>query len=265
MIDEAQDYKGLLLQAAAGPGFGRGTFRRLAEALRVNTTFVSQVLRGPKHFSSDQALAAGSFFGLGKQELRYLLLLVQRDRAGTVEGRAYFEGEARALREQARTLASQVPPHHTVSAADKGEFYSSFSYSAVRLLTDIPSTQRPQDIANRLGLGRPEIQRILEFLTRVGLVRREGDRYVCGPAYTHLNPDSPLVRGHHRNWRLRAMEKHHRPDDEDLSFTAPLTVSREDAKKIGDLLRAVVDRSSRLVEKSPSEELYCLNLDFFRV
>jgi uncharacterized protein (TIGR02147 family) len=260
------DYKAFLTQfVERSPGLGRGTYNRMAKFLGVNTTFVSQVIRGPKDFSVDQALLVSEFLGLGAEEEKYWLLLVQRDRCGHHKAKSFFTREISRMRAEARSLSSRVPKHHVVEAKDQAMFYSHYLYSAVRLLTGIKGYRSPSGIAERLGLTREKTGAILEFLVRVGLCRSVNGRYEIGPANTHVDKKSSWVGSHHTNWRLKAIENLPRLREDDLAFTAPLTVTPADAARIVDLLRETVERASKVVEGSEPEDLYCLNLDFFRV
>jgi hypothetical protein len=52
---------------------------------------------------------------------------------------------------------------------------------------------------------------------------------------THIEDSSPLVARHHRNWRIKAMERHPvmKPKTE-LAYTAPMTLAESDVLKIRD-------------------------------
>jgi len=68
------------------------------------------------------------------------------------------------------------------------------------------------------------------------------------------------------NWRAQALQKTEaiREDDE-LMFTAPLTLSRRDVLALRERLLQVIGELSAVVKVSKSETLYCLNVDLFEV
>lgn len=78
--------------------------------------------------------------------------------------------------------------------------------------------------------------------------------------------DGKLASRHHGNWRVKAMERHpiFSPHDE-LVYTAPMTLSVTDASRIRELLADLVQKTDQIVGPSPSEKLYCLNIDWFEV
>src|SRR3989344_2982925 len=63
------------------PHHGHGQAARLASQLEVNTTLVSQVLSGKKHFTEDQIAKTSEFLGFNKKESYYFLLVAQIQRA----------------------------------------------------------------------------------------------------------------------------------------------------------------------------------------
>jgi len=77
------DYK-TYLHTKVGPRTTRKGIRgALARTLRCQPTYVSQVLYGRAHFSLEQAELVSDFFGHTSDERHYLILLLQKDRAGT--------------------------------------------------------------------------------------------------------------------------------------------------------------------------------------
>ena len=70
---------------------GRGEFRRISLALGMHTTLVSQVFRGRKSLTEEQAGGLARYMGLGTLETDFLLKLVQRERSGSEELRKIFD------------------------------------------------------------------------------------------------------------------------------------------------------------------------------
>src|ERR1700684_1559181 len=84
------------------PKGGRGEINRMAEAMDVHPTLVSQVLRGDKDFSLEQAHKLCHHIGLLKLEKDYFILLVQFERAGSSDLRQYYKEKIDELK--ARSL-----------------------------------------------------------------------------------------------------------------------------------------------------------------
>ncbi len=104
---------------------------------------------------------------------------------------------------------------------------------------------------------------VVDFLLGAGLLREDNGKLRVGPRTTHLESDSPWVRVHHLNWRARAAEHFQDDHESQLHYTCPMTISTDDGRKIREMIVQFLQGLDPLIEASPSEGLYCLNIDWF--
>jgi uncharacterized protein (TIGR02147 family) len=247
------------------PNSGHGQSKKLAEHLNVHTTLISQIFSGAKSFSPEQAILACDFFGLSENETDYFLLLVQLDRAGSHKLKLQIERQISQHQEKAQELVHRLQSKKQLSEEQRAIFYSDWSYSAIRQLTAISGFDSPESIANYLKLPIRRIREALQFLLESGLCIEEKGKVKIGPQSTHLESSSPWVRTHHTNWRLKAVENLPADQGLKLHYTCPMTLSARDAAKIRSVLVKMLEELDPIIEPSPSEELFCLNIDWFNV
>jgi len=261
------EYKEFVLQRIHEmPKAGRGEFQRLAVALQMHTTSVSQVFRGEKNLTLEQTARLCTHWGLNARESNYLITLVEVARAGTPELRKILERRLAEMREESRELKHRIPKEHTLDESDRYRFYSDWSQSAIRLLCDVPSFRNIDRIATHLGLPVASVNEAIQFLLGCGLITEEKGQFRLGPGRTFVEANSPLVRRHHANWRTKAVELHPRMKHEvDLAVTSPMTVSRDDAKRIRELLLGTTEKILAINKPSKSEGLHVLNIDWLAV
>lgn len=85
------------------------SFRKaLAHAISCQTAYVSHVLNGNAHLSSEQAEAASRFLGLSRAETRFFLLLVEYTRAGTESLRSLLREELDEVRNRELVIREKV-------------------------------------------------------------------------------------------------------------------------------------------------------------
>ena len=258
------DYRAFLQQRIAEqPKHGYGVSGQLARAIGVHPSLVSQILNGTKQLNQDQALATAEFFGLSELETDYFLLLVQHDRAVTPRLRSRVEKKIAQLKEQSQRLVNRIETSAVLSEEARGIFYSSWEYTAVRQLTAIEQLDSVESIARALGLPRKDVRSIVDFLVEHRLCVVRDGRLAIGPQSTHLADSSPWVRVHHRNWRDFGIRRLERNDERDLFFTCPLTIGKADVARVRELAIQFIDQLYKIVDPSPSEQLSCLNLDWF--
>jgi len=134
------------------PHGGRGQYKKLAEVLNVNSTVISQIFKGTRELSPDQALVASDFLGLDDLEKKYFLQLVLIGRAASHDLKEYLKKECEEIRVKALKVKERIIKHKEVSEKDKGIFYSNWHYSAIRLITSIPDFQQIDEISEHLNL-----------------------------------------------------------------------------------------------------------------
>lgn len=266
-IFEYSDYKSFVLDRIQNmPKRGRGELQRIATSLRMHSTTISQVFRGHKDLTREQAAGLCLHFGMTDLETDYFLNLVDLSRAGSKELTQITEKRLASIRSRAQNISDRITKDRVLSHAEKSEFYSNWYYSAIRLLTDLPEYRNVDRIAERLDLPLRVVNEALRFLLETGLCIDKSGSPEMGPKRTFIENTSPLIARHHTNWRLQSVERSTKIDlGRDLMLTAPMTLSNRDADKIRSLLLEVIEQAMKINTASPSEDLRCLCIDWFRV
>lgn len=264
-IFEFDNYKTYVAERIRSmPGGGHGEYKRIAHHLRVHTTLISHVFRGTADLTFEQAAELTSYLGLNELEQEYFLTLVQRARAGSAALSRILDRRLNELHTEATQSFQRPKPIKKLSERDKALFYSEWTFSGVRLLSAIPGFQDIDHIASRLNLSKTEVSRIVDFLVEVGLCEiRDGLR--PSVKLTHVAKSSPLAGRHHKNWRLKAMERYAHMQDSELAFTMPVTLREADALKVRKSIQQFLRQTDAVFDESPPEKLYCLNVDWFEV
>ena len=251
----------------ARPKRGRGEPKRMAELLRVHSTMISHILRGQAHFSLEQAEEISQYLGLSDLETEYFLELVQWERAGSRRLKKRIQSRIEALKKRATQLKERLATEERrqLSEADLAIFYSSWHFSAIRLLVTLGCKDR-RTIASKLKLSSNKLNEALEFLMRTGICQvKENGEMEAAPSLTHLGADSPFVWKHHANWRLKAMERHFDLHEEELIYSAPLTISQQDMGRFRERIVQLIAELKSTVEKTEPDIVACLNIDWFKV
>lgn len=244
------------------PRGGRGQVNQIADALGVHGTLVSQVLNGAKDFTLEQGEALTRYLGLVGVEIEYFLTLIQRERAGTVALRRIFDTRLATLKRESLKLSKRVTRDRELSESEKAQFYSDWIYSAIRLMTDIPGYQTRDRLNEVFDLDPSRVATVLQFLVRTGLLIETADGYAVGVQRTFLEQDSPFVRQHHANWRLRAIDRASDLSGDEMMFTCPVALSEQDFAQFREELAQLIKKFYERVKTSPSERLACLNIDW---
>jgi uncharacterized protein (TIGR02147 family) len=246
------------------PAGGRGELLRIAKAVGIHSSILSQVFQGHRELTSEQAVAVADYLELNENETRYFLLLAQWERAGSEKLKRVLKREIDQIRRDEAQVVRRIPQSQSLSPEQKAVFYSNWYYSAVRVLSSIPEWKNAEGMRKRLGLTREQFTTIERFLVEHGLCEEQNGILSLGPQSTHIEGTSPLVSRHHGNWRVKAMERHPSLNhDRELAFTSPMSLSRSDVPKVREAALEFISKACEICDPSPSEVSYCLNLDWF--
>ncbi|MGZ3685929.1 MAG: TIGR02147 family protein [Bdellovibrionota bacterium] len=260
-----QDYRSFLEEYFRSQGKGgRGQLSKVAKVLGVHSTFVSLVFQEKRDLSFEQAVLLAQHLQLTESETDYFLLLVQLARAGNSQLKEHTKKKIREAQEAAKKLSSRFEHEHQLGAEERQTFYSSWHYSAIRIFTlTKPQGRSIEEICERFSLPRSMVVAALQFLTRTQLVIQDHDKYQVGPQRTFLEKSHPLLKCHHGNWRLKALQQYERITDDEMMFTSTISLSRTDFSRLKEILTEFVKTTSQVIKETDPEDVACVNLDLF--
>lgn len=244
---------------------GRGYVGKISTALNLHISHVSAVINGEKDFTFEQFYSLARFLELSDQEADYLMQLAQYSRAGTHEYRQYLREKLLTSQEQGLKNQKNFSDARELSTEEKGVFYSSWLFSAVHLYCSTSNGRTFEEIQNRFNLDREKLEKILQFLLNAQLCRYQEERYMINSFRTVITSSSPLWAQHHKNWRLKSIQKSENVSANEILYTSAVTLSAKDFNIIRDEILLLLKSLSKKVEDSPPEELACLNIDWFLI
>jgi uncharacterized protein (TIGR02147 family) len=246
------------------PKRGRGESTRMARALGISTTLMSQILSGERYLTGEQTFRLARYLGLSDLESDYLSFLVQLERAGSSEFREYWKTKLNEVREKSLKLVNRVKVDKSLSEDEKTVFYSSSIYSCIHVYTSTHASGRTfNEIMERFELPRARLSEILRFLVEAGLCVERDGRYQMGTQKTHLEQGSPHLVRHHTNWRIHAARRSEELTPQELMYTAQVSLSRKDFDLIREKMVGFIKEFLATVHGSPAEDIAAFNFDFF--
>ncbi len=265
-IFEFKDYrKYLKKRISMMPKRGRGELSRIARTLGIHNTMMSHVMKETADLTLEQTLRLADHWGLNTIERDYLVELVNWARASDTNSREFCANRIEAIKHQAQDLKTRLQAQNELSEADRAFYYSSPIYSFVRLLSAIPRFQTFEALEKETQLAPRKLRAVVDFLVSRNLCVEESGRITYADTLTYIEASSPLVGRHHLNWRGKVREKLENLRDEDLVFTFPTTISDADFQTLRERLVQFISEFKKVTVPSPSEQLYCLNLDWVKI
>lgn len=247
------------------PKNGRGQFLAIAQTLNCHSTLISQIFKGDRDLSLEQALALCEFYNFGNLEKRFFLTLVEYSRAGDYKLREYYASDLEIQKREALSLENRLNVKEKLDDAELARFYSDSIYSQIHLMTMIDEYCNEEAIAKRLEIAHERVYEIVDFLITCGMVKKENGILKIGPTQTHLSKNSPYIISHHRNWRIKALEIQPLKKSDDLFYSGQIVMAKADFEKVKSILANSLEEIYKIIGPSECEELYALNIDCFEV
>ena len=260
-----ENYKPYVLAwIQAKPRQGYGLQMRIAQALGCKTPYVSAVLRGSAHFSSEQADAFNRFADHGELEAHFFHLLVLRERAGSKALRAYLTRQLERARSKSLDVKSYMPTPMNLPDATATTYFSTWHFAAVHTLLTIAEFQTVDALVKKTRLTALRVVDVLGFLVSAGLAHQNGDHFEPLNIQMHLGSQSPQITQHHANCRLQALRNiQNARSEQDLHYSSVASMSAEDFLQVKRRLVAEIAQIKEIVNPSPAERLYCFNIDLY--
>lgn len=263
-VFELNDYKDFLKSFVRNQA-KRGAVKELAAAAGCQSSYLSQVLSRPVHLTPDQALGISEALGLGQMEQEYFLLMVEKARASTKKLRLHLEEKMTALRAKSGDVGTRLKRSSPAPMEELALYYRHWLSIAVHLATSIAELQTPEAIAKRFSVREEIVGETLEHLLSMGLVRRQGSKWVHSGVETHVDKSSPFSSFHHGNWRQLAVLSAQKAQPDSLHFTGIYGVAKKDLARLRDVFFKAVEDAAKVAAESHQQTLVCLNADVFEV
>jgi len=246
-------------------GFERGFRSKLAECIDCQSGYVTRVLNESAHFSLEQGLKIALYLKLNEREQSFFLLLIEKDRAGTKELKAYFKSKINKERDSYLNIKERVGDSRALTPSEQSVYYSNWHYLAVHMLTTIKGFDNKESISQALGISLMAASDVILFLLQTGILLEEKGKLKAGITQVHLDRESPLIGQHHTNWRIAAIQSLANNSKSDVHYSTVSTLSKVDVEKLKSKIVNLIEEYVATVKPSLEEEIYGFNLDFYNL
>lgn len=265
------DYREILKNAVrrrkvSTPKFG---FKDLAEAARIQKSYLSKVLAGSASLSSDQLYLISQALGFNAKERDYLLLLLERDKTALDLRRHELDSDIARVRTRYSETQSFIKAPVRSMAADQGartdEYYLNPLVQIVHVGLSIARyIEAPRKLASDLGVPGPIFASALQTLERLGYIQYKRGKMQVLSESMHLARDAPVFRTWRSLHKLQALQRlNETPEDKSYSFSTVFSADQATALELRRSFLALLKHAERRVEDAPAEQVFQMSFDLF--
>ncbi len=215
--------------------------------------------------NTDHAHGLAEFLELDPLETEYLIGLVLYSKSNSSSYRRYLPLRAERLKESRSQLAERVPKSKRMLRAMESFYFTSWYWCAIHMATACPNLQSTTEISEHFDIPKHKVESVLQKLFEYGLVTKNGNKWEYQTGAVHLPRESSLTEVHQSQWRDRAMIDLQKSGENSVHFTSVSSMSAKDYSKLKDLAQQLIANSKKIIHPSPSEDVYCINIDTFKV
>jgi uncharacterized protein (TIGR02147 family) len=243
----------------------RGEKKKIAEELNIPPSLLSQIFSGTRKLSLDQVHLLCDYMGHSILEKEYIFNLFHLSTANNKKLKEILKNKCLELKNKSLKISERVEKDRVLSEREKSILYSSWYYIAIWAYVSIGEGKTVDEITTYFNLPIKKVKEVLSFLIETQICKSENGKIIHHLNRTHIEKNSPHFRQHHNNWRIRSVQKLDFQSEEDLNFTAPLSLSTEDFFKVREEMMKLIQGIYKTVKETEPEKVYCINIDFFSV
>lgn len=268
-IYEHQKYRAILKAALTDlkSQFGRPfSYERMANACRIQRTYLSAVLAGKGHLSSDQVYMACRFLKFKDDEYRYTSLLHEFERSVFPERRSRLREEIERFKSENLRTESHLGVQIVPTSAALDEFFLNFDAQLVHMfLTVTRFRKNPQLIQQALNISSMALQNSMTLLESAGLIQKvDGGVRVIRDSF-HLPASSFLYPSHRMQMRLRSLNRiETQKSDKNYSFSVLFSSSEKSRERIQTKFLKFIESVRQESQDEMSEDVFQLNFDLLK-
>lgn len=237
------------------------SMRAFARDLKLSAPRLSNVLHGKSGLSVEAGIGLATRLGLNIEETEYFCDLIQQQHA-----------RSKTLRQFAKAKIARKQPDSKTRMLLSEEVFSliaSFHHYAILQLLHLPGFKDdPRWVAKRLGISIVESQAALGRLKELGLMVRNGKKWVRAENSLITSQDVPseALRQHHASLLEEAGKALHSQGVDEREFHSVIfAINRKNLAKAKKLIREFRAQMENLLEQGERSDVYALSTQLFRL
>lgn len=267
-IYRESDYRKILIQSVEekrklDPSFSN---QGLAEAMRIQKSYLSKVFNGKADFSTDQLYLASQYLKFNEEQKQYLFLLLELARSGLSARRTEIERKIREIQTRflhTREHLKSAPLY--ASAEGLASYYLDPLTQIVHISLAIDRyAKNPVLLAQDLQISQKRIRNLVERLESLEVIGKKGGRYVLLVDHIHLPRESPVYETWRDQLKLASIQRlRNQTADRSYSFSAVFAADEETRRKIQGRFLELIKTVEEEAKDAPYRDTLQLTFDLF--
>ena len=268
MIYQDSDYKAILKNTLESRKKidKRFNFQKLAQAMRIQKSYLSKVMGGYAELNSDQLHLACEYLNFSNKETEYLQLLLEQSRSSLKTRKDQFQKRIIQIQAEYQETKAHLSAK-TITTQTEGieDYYLDPLIQIVHVSLSISRYRKnPLLLAQDLEVPAFRVLDSVHKLEKMGIIEKKGETWAVLHSEIHLPRESSYYASWRNQIRLMTLQRlQNLTSDETTSFSVVFTSHEPTRKQIQNKFLDFLKEIEALVKDSPDENTYQLNFDLF--
>lgn len=242
------------------------TYQRMAEHMRIQKAYLSQVIKGNRDLSQDQLYMAMDYLDLRDHERDFLKLSLEYERSGLMvrkrELKVYLKEMQKKYAKTSAHIEVEEVDHEQTSV---DEYYLDPFNLIIHICLGIKSfNQDPKEIAKTLMIPQSKVQDVFKKLEKLGIIKVEKGKIVIQKRNMHIPKESPLFQMWRQNLNQIAQTRINLVSNENkYNFQVVFSAEESVRKEIQEEFMKYLKKVQKLVKEAEAKEMYQMSFDLF--
>lgn len=251
-------------------GSRRLSFRKIAEAIGIQHTYLSRALNQESvHLSEDQLYAVATRLGLEEDDIEFLFLLRSAAVTRIAPRRERLERQIAKLRKAHLVRAQSRDFRGREFQRDIDQLLDPYCVLVHTALSVPAFASNPRALCQVFGFTETRLKSCLRLLADLDYLTHHAETVSVSdlkPIHQHFSKEHPLVRTHHQLLRTLASAQLLKTDeDEKRSLQVTFSADAKTFQRIGERFFAFIAAEVEpQVIQAESKSVYQLSFDLFR-
>ena len=244
-------------------------YTELADAMRVQKTYVTRVFKKDAHFSSDQLFLASDYLKLSEDESQYLMLLLEYGRSALSVRKKIMQKQINDIqilhRDTRKHLKAEMV--NPLGLNDYNRYYLDPLVPLAHTFLSVPAfAKNTKLVSTKLGVSEKRMKSIVKTLEDLKIIELDSGSgaYRIIRDHMQLVADSPLNLPYQIFQRTNAIQKIQSQNLEDrFTFSVAFSADEKTKNEIHEAFLKFLRKAESSVKSSTPSEVYQMNFDLF--
>jgi len=242
------------------------TFQSMANYMRIQKAYLSQVIKGVRDLSQDQLYLACKFLNFTAEENEYLKILLDYARCGLKDREKELLKEIKIWQKQKNKTSQYIDVEElTHRKINREDYYLDPINQVVHMGLRVKEYRKePLKLAQKLFLPKKRISDYIKNLERMGIIEITSKGIELVEVELHLPKDSPIFDSYKSQCYTNTMNRLKKLEDsKTYNFSAVFCADDETRQEINNHFMKFLGKIKKLVDGSHSKEVFQMNFDLF--